>query len=296
MKTINRIFLFGDSFVEGQGTYETIAENGEFLEPNLPIEELRIWRKNNSWNKFIKDRTGCEVLNYGTQGSDNYLQFKYLNDVLLNVNKHDLIIFGFTSKLRDSRCVNFAFNHSNLGSSILHKHNPLGNQIAWEKRLVEIDKFCTDLQGHAFYNNEEEKKFTKEFVEDFFVSIYNQQVYESIAQTNYLFYQNWCKKYNVNILFFDIFEKYIDENFVKNTYEVDTNVYISYKSKSFCDILTEYEIKNVKENDIGIWEWNYKRPDLNNTVIHANQHGYKVFVDYMFDNYLDTHYRFKKNI
>ena len=35
MKTINRIFLFGDSWIEGQGTYATIGEKGHLIEPEF---------------------------------------------------------------------------------------------------------------------------------------------------------------------------------------------------------------------------------------------------------------------
>lgn len=298
MKTINRIFLFGDSFVEGQGTYESITNRGEFLEPNgLHGDLLSNWRKENSWNKFIKDRTKCTVINFGRQGSDNYSQYHHLNSIIETLTSNDLVIFGFTSKLRDSGfAVKYAFTQDNTHNNFLDRDNPLGKQIAWEKNLLDIERYCTDLDGHAHYKNEFEKEFTKEYVEEFFTTIYNPQMYETIAQSNYLFYQNWFKKKNLNIVFFDIFEKYIDEKYISELYNVDTDMYISFKSKSLTDVLTEYEIKNVKEGDVGVWEWGYKRPDLNGKIYHANQYGYKIFVDYLFDNFLDKKYEFSTNI
>lgn len=298
---INRIFLFGDSFVEGQGTYQSISEDGEFIEPNLPFGDgpntIREWRRNNSWNKFIKDITGgCNVVNEAIQGSDNYTQFSILNKWLPKLTKNDLVIFGFTSKLRDSGfSVKYGFTQlSDGGYSLLHTDNPLGKQVAWEKNLIEIERYCTDMDGHAMYKDDIEKKFTKEYVEDFFATIYNQQVYETVAQANYLFYQNWFKQNGLNICFFDIFEKYIDENYILDGYEsnIDKDVYVSYKSKSLTDVLYEYEDKNVKEGDVGVWEWGYYKPEL---TMHANQHGYKVFIDYLFDNFLNKKYEFQAN-
>lgn len=291
MKKINRIFLFGDSFVEGQGTYDRITREGNFLEPDgYELDALSNWRKENSWNKFIKEKTNCEVINEARQGSDNYSQFSMLNTLIKDLTPNDLVLFGFTSKLRDTGySIQYAFTQNHGGETILHGHNPLGGQIAWEKSLLFKDKYCTELDGHSQYKNDFEKQFTKQYVEDFFTTIYNPQVYETIAQSNYLFYQNWFKEKGLNILFFDLFEKYIDEDFVQDGFNVDTEMYISYKSKSLTDVLYEYEDKNVKEGDVGVWEWGYYKPEL---TMHANQHGYKVFIDYLFDNFLNKKYEF----
>jgi hypothetical protein len=294
MIKIDRIFLFGDSFVEGQGTYESVSDRGEYLEADLPFKEIGNWRKQNSWNKFIEERTRCQVFNNAKQGSDNYGQFSQLNVLLETLTPNDLVIFGFTSKLRDSGVsIQYAFNQIHDNKSLLHRENPLGKQIAWQKNLLEIEKYNTNLDGHVQYKNEYEKKFTKEYVEEFFTTILDEQVYETIAQSNYIFYQNWFKKKGLNIIFFDIFEKYIDENFTKPGFNVDNDMYISYESKSLTDVLYEYEDKKIKESDkFRIWEWGMYKPLQ---VIHANQHGYKIFVDYLFENFLDKRYEFKTN-
>lgn len=291
MKKINRIFLFGDSFVEGQGVYEWVDNMGNFIEPNLPINDISEWRKENSWNKFIKEKTNCEVINNAKQGSDNYSQFVDLNKLITKLKPTDLVLFGFTSKLRDSGfSINYAFTQDYHGDPLLHQHNPLRNQIAWEKSLLYLDKYCTDLDGHSHYIDEFEKEFTKEYVEQFFSSVLDEQVFETIAQSNYLFYQNWIKKKGLNVIFFDIFEKYIDEKFVKPSFNVDTEIYISYKSKSLTDVLYEYEDKHIKETDkVSLWEWGQYKPKQ---TIHANQHGYKVFIDYLFDNFINKKYEF----
>lgn len=66
--------------------------------------------------------------------------------------------------------------------------------------------------------------------------------------------------------------------------------------KKFQKNLIENEIKNVNKDNISIWEWGQKRPDLSGSICHANQHGYKIFIDYLFDNFLDKKYEFSSNI
>ena len=105
MKNINRIFLLGDSWIEGQGTYETI-EGKNAIEPNLPFGEgkgsIREWRRNNSWNKFFEEKYGIKVINLGVQGGTNSHMYSHLNHILLDYKPTDLILFGFTSKYRDT--------------------------------------------------------------------------------------------------------------------------------------------------------------------------------------------------
>ena len=104
MKNINRIFLLGDSWIEGQGTYETI-EGKMQLNQIYDLEKVKItireWRKNNSWNKFFKEKYGIKVINLGVQGGTNSHMYSHLNHILLDYKPTDLILFGFTSKYRD---------------------------------------------------------------------------------------------------------------------------------------------------------------------------------------------------
>jgi hypothetical protein len=67
-------------------------------------------------------------------------------------------------------------------------------------------------------------------------------------------------------------------------------MYISYKSKSLTDVLYEYEDKYIKESDkVSLWEWGQYKPKQ---TTHANQHGYKIFIDYLFNNFLNKKYEF----
>lgn len=295
MKNINRIFLFGDSLVEGQGTYDYIDKTGNQLEPdNLSGIQLSLWRKKNSWNKFFKEKTNCEIKNFARQGANNYEQFFELNRLIPKLKKTDLVVFGLTSKLRESGfSTQYAFTQYDSDGSLLNFNNPLNKQIAWEKNLLEIEQYCTEIDGHAEYSTIFEKKFTKKYVEDFFVSVYNPVVYETLAQANYMFYQNWFKENKLNIIFIDLFEPYVDPIYLNEFFRIDTDIYITHKKNSMIDYLMEYERNSSEEFENGIWEMGYKRPDLENKLYHPNQHGYKLYVDYLFNSFLYKKFKFK---
>lgn len=296
MKTINRIFLFGDSWIEGQGTYETIDECGNLIEPNFNGEKLRNWRRENSWNKIIRKITNCEVINFGTQGSDNYSQFSKLNEISQKLTQNDLVIIGFTSKLRDTFSLNYCFKTENQQNSILlSKDNPLNGMIGWEKLSLKLFNygFNEDNKQYFTLKHKNEKEFTEKFIKDFYISLYSDAAYEHIAQVNYYFYQERFKSLGLNLVCFDLFEPYLNKDYVNQKLNVDKNVYINYGEKTMNDFLQEYEINHIKENNISVWECGYRRPDLNFAIYHPNQHGYKLYAKYLFKKVLPKQYKFQ---
>ena len=301
MKKINRIFLFGDSFIEGQGTYEGISDRGEFLEPLLPhgngAGTLSEWRKNNSWNKFVKENTNCKVINFAEQGSSNYNQFRELNLIFNTLTDTDLVLFGFTSKLRDKESHNYCFN-LDYKNNLLSKNNPLKGTMAWERISLEQTNFKTNYysKDDNRFIDEFEYDFTKKFVEKFFTSIYDDYIYEYSAQINYLFYQEKFKEQKLNIIFFDLFEPYVSKKYIKPGYTIDKSIYTNYYGVNMHQWLVEYEKKYIKENEISVWECGHRRPDLVGKIYHPNQHGYKLYIDYLFKEILSKQYNFESKI
>lgn len=302
MKTINRIFLFGDSWIEGQGTYESITSDGRYLEPDLPLApnesgSINEWRKQNSWNKFIKEITNCNVENYAVQGSSNYAQFGHIEGIANTLTKTDLVIIGFTSKLRDREGIRYSFDMMNRNNIFVSQPSPLNQVVGWEK--LSIDDFNFGFNEHHLnnysFNSFNEKNFTEKFIQDYFISLHNDMVYEHIAQTNYYFLQERFKSLGFNLICFDLFEQYLNPIHVDENLNIDENVYINYGKKTMNEYLIEYEIKNIKDSDIGIWEWGIHRPDLNGKIVHPNQHGIKIYVDYLFKEFLPNHYKFQPN-
>ena len=239
MKNISKIYLLGDSWIEGQGCGP--EPDFFFRHGDSSSKKLREWRRETAWNKHFREKYNIEysqVVNLGSQGSDNYTMFYQLNKILKNYKDNELILFGFTSKYRDSNTsVNVAYRN-------LFETNSIINQpITFEKLQLNLENpemFLTDNP------NTKHLKFQQEFIKDFLVSVFDERTHENLAQQNYLFYQNWCKYHNVNILFFDLFEPYIDSKYVSELFDVDQEMYFTYNKKTCFDKLID------SFNEVGI--------------------------------------------
>jgi len=256
VKPIHRIFIFGDSWMEGQGTFEeeTHTEWNDVYPYSSTGQVGSIgWkRKEESWKAFFKETYGeVEVINYALQGCSNYEQFEYLNKNLKDFKNTDLILFGFTSKQRDtSKAINYPF----------------------------------DAQKNSFTKGDLFEKY-------FYSAVYDDIVYEKIAQTNYLYYQTYAKENNLNILFFDLFESYVNiDNCSKSLISlIDENMYINFGKVNYLNKLIKYEVNNYdNKNTITIWELGNTFPSVGDDV-HPNQFGYKlIFKDII--SYIDKKY------
>ena len=280
MKKINRIFIFGDSWMEGQGSFD-VETLGEWLKPdNEPEYPFQIdgmigvkgtigWkRKKETWNKFFKEEyNNIEVKNFAEQGASNYRSFDLFNENLKEFKETDLILFGFTSKWRDSSNINYAWPPEKFGS------------------------LATGYHKHTI-----ESKNPTEFEKYFYSSIFDENVYENIAQTNYLFYQTYAKDNNLNIIFFDLFDRYVDINKCKPElrYLIDKNIYVTFGKPTYMEKLIKYEQLNYDinkmewdrpENQYTIWEFENgssppgKRFPKIGDDIHPNQFGYKLIFE-----------------
>lgn len=332
MKDISKIYLLGDSWIEGEGVYDRIEKpqkneygtntSNSLFEPNLPyVPEntpgtLGYWRQQNGWNRNIIEKYGInesQIINYGSSGASNYHSFKILNKILKNVQPTDLILFGFTSKYRDTESIVPAYSSYDLP---LSDSNPLKKNdiIAYEKHFIEegldnvtevYPNFLSSDGSHKEMNKDE-LNFTKDFIFDYLSTVFDEYTFENVAQMNYMFYQKWCKRYEVNIIFFDLFENYIDKKYTKKYYEVDTDMYINYGEDTYLEHLCDWESKNISEfDDYSIWQNGYVWPlnkDKNGwykvtgqTVPHPNQHGYKLILDDLAKRIIDKKYRIIKN-
>jgi SAM-dependent MidA family methyltransferase len=84
-----------------------------------------------------------------------------------------------------------------------------------------------------------------------------------------------------------------NKDYINQYLNIDKNVYINYGQKTMNDFLQEYEINHMKDDDISLWECGHKRPDLKPAIYHPNQHGYKLYIDYLFKEILPKQYNFK---
>jgi len=294
---IERIILFGDSFVEGQGIYDpdlSIQDNpcGEPFTPEQH-SELRHWRKKNSWRKYLKKHfPNVQIKNYASQGCGNYEQFYELNNIISTLTDTDLVLFGFTSKYRDSiTSMMMGFQHHGGVhiQRLLHPSNPLlTTPVAFERISVE-DKFSIDGSTHEFFN-EKEKEFTYNFLKKWLVYTFDEVGYERTAQTNYMFYSDYAKMKGFNIHFFDLFEPYVTPKF-NDKLDIDTNVYLTYGEEDLHTYVDRYERENGTYNDeVSYWECGHTQPIPDGRIYHPNQHGYELWIDYMYDRWLSKWY------
>ena len=97
MKNISKIYLLGDSWIEGQGC----GPEPDLGDSAKSHKEVREWRRETAWNKHFREKyniVDSQIVNLGSQGSDNYGMFYQLNKILKNYKDNELILFGFTSK------------------------------------------------------------------------------------------------------------------------------------------------------------------------------------------------------
>ena len=293
-KKIERIILFGDSFVEGQGTYDPdiIGDDNVCGEPFTPEEhdKLRQWRKKNSWEKFLKKHyPNVSVVNHATQGCDNYGQFHHLNNIIHSFKDTDLILFGFTSKYRDTISSHqTAFKYA----PFLDPNSPLvAKCIAFEELSIKEAYQWDGVDDNYFKEeNKKEIEFTTRYLKKHLVHIFDETVYENMAQSNYLFYEEYIKEHNLNFHFFDLFEPYVTPSFVK-TLDIDTKIYLTYGEDDVHTYINTYERENGKyRHDMSYWECQQTQPLTKGTIHHPNQHGYELWIDYMYNRWLSKWY------
>lgn len=299
MKKINRIILFGDSFIQGVGCYHKLENDGRMNYNTIPTEDIeQIIRHRNlsSWEYLKNYFPNVEVINYGINGSSNYESYELLSKFIVNEYKDtDLILLGFTSKLRDfPRQFNFIFNLP--GSELLKEDNPiLVNPISFDK--YQKRNFLEELDDSF---SDKEKIVTEEFKIKFINDVYNDEMNEYISNTNYLFLQTFVENYDINLICFDLFEKYIS-NDVK--FNINKDIYINYNGKSMFEYLLEYEskfgfpilFKPHMKYTVSYFEKNNSFLDeldeTNIKVTHLNQIGYQVYIDYFCEEFLLKKYK-----
>ena len=307
MKKINRVVLFGDSFIQGTGCFHELMSDGKMVynkfEENRD-KRLRNFQNEESWGKNIKKYyPNIEVLNYGLDGYSNYESFTELNIYLKNDYKDtDLILFGFTSKFRDfSKSQKFVWSIE-PNSGFLHDDNPIiNNPLAWEKDDYYLNKNYFALKGYNEYDNsKEEQKLTKKFILDYTNFIHNDIHLDYIAKTNYLFLQHWVETYDINFHCFDLFENYVFGNI--GNFSINNKIYINYnnhRNESLLNFLIQEESENPLEYDtpmkVSYFEANNSFENVENirntNLVHPNQFGYEKIVDKIYLDVLSKKYK-----
>ena len=106
MKKIERVILFGDSFIQGTGCFHKLETDGRMIyhhyNENRNTELIKFQNYEAYTKNILKYFPNIEVINFARDGFSNYESFDELNKFFKNdYRKTDLILFGFTSKFRD---------------------------------------------------------------------------------------------------------------------------------------------------------------------------------------------------
>lgn len=308
MKKIERIILFGDSFIQGTGCWQRIESDGRMIYDysrydDLRSIELRKYHNKESWGDNLKKYfPNVEVHNYGYDGFSNYESFEKLCHYMKHEHKKsDLILFGFTSKFRDfSLSQKFVWN---THPGLLNSDNPLyANPLAWQKEDYHLNHNYFALNSYHYDEDirKEEQQITKDFILDYTTHLHNDIHLEYNAKVNYMFLQHWVKKYDLNFHCFDLFENYVVGNI--GNFKIDTEIYFDYsnhRNQSMLYYLKNHEREHFEQDDrpfvVSYFEDNQSFLNLNGIeptqVIHPNQIGYGLYVDYLCQNFLLKKYK-----
>ena len=309
MIQIDRIILFGDSFIQGAGCFSRMESDGRMITADVfnesSSDKLIEFQKDESWGKNLKKYfPKCDIINFGLNGCSNYEQFQHFINYFHNVHKPtDLILFGFTSKYRDfSKQFKFMWNTGH--PTLLSEENPINNNpLAWDKNQFEISGNEFARSGYSDNISDDERKLSNEFILDYVTNIHDTKQLNYMANTNYIFMQNFSKFHNLNFHCFDLFENYVEGKI--GDFLIDTNMYINYNSvydKSMLRYLIEYECENGRPDEYSVgksfivsyFQDNQTYLDSIDDIKkihHPNQFGYEKWVDYMCTNFLTKKYK-----
>ena len=305
MKKIDRIILFGDSFIQGTGCFNKLESDGRMVyedgidnrDPKLiQFQNYEAYTKN-----LLEYFPNVEVINFGRDGYSNYESFDKLNNYFQkDYRQSDLILFGFTSKFRDfSKSTQFIWN---TYPYLLNEENPLiHNPLAWDKRDFDLNKNYWARNHYPEYDEAViEKDLTNKFLIDYTNHIHNDYFLEYIAKTNYIFIQNWVESNEINFHCFDLFENYVVGNI--GNFEINTDIYINYnnhRNESMLFYLINNEHDGIDErfsqHTVSFFESNNSFINTNkvkNTeLVHPNQFGYEKYVNYLCEEFLIKKYK-----
>ena len=205
---MKRIVSFGDSFVAGLGTDRNYDESQlgnhpkwkEFTEneKNEARTKVNKFRRENSFTKYFADYYGVDYYNGGSIGCDNKMIvdsfFRYQDTY--GFKKGDLVLFGFTSSLRDRLPWMPEIFNDHVMSGVTWSMKEIGlvatgkSQIVWGNGTYKerYDEFFHNYLKHYVTNLYDEKYF----------KIYNLNLISVL--------QHYLDYLNVEYIMFDAFE------------------------------------------------------------------------------------------
>jgi len=246
------LHAYGDSWTEGQGC-------NRLVEDSLSKEERPVYRKENSWVKFLADKLNMPFINNAVSGNANN---KIFNQIVSDIQSEkiksgDFVTIMWSSSLRDY--VPFL---------------PNGEWVSWSvKHLIEgPHKFINSYNS----NNILYDLFLAEYKQLFIGEMFNQNYYNIVNQNYIIFIQKLFKHYNINYIMCDSFESMLIDLDKKDDISnlIDNSKYWEFNKQTFRDYLN-------KKKRLDIWE---NQDEQFETIAsqHPNLEGYKLISEELY--------------
>jgi len=256
-----KIFLFGDSWTEGQG-----IGTGEYKsdEPSVANEVSQYRKNNHPIAKSLIDWYDFEVENLALQGNSNTNSLSILQRMIekKEIIKDDIVIIGFTSLMRDYHCF-------------------MPPEFSQHKMAWTITDMLTELEKERPAENKLDVLFN-EYSKNYILNIFDEEYYKYVGFNMVYFLQHYFSVYGIKYYFWNTFETII-ENDYKYSKFIDKTKYINFGTNYWDELKEEEDIlikKNKVKSILGgqqnlkytFWEKNYLKPK---NIVHPNYYGYE---------------------
>ena len=245
------LHAYGCSWTEGQGC-------NRIVEDSLSKEERPLYRKENSWVKFLADKLNIPFINNAVSGNANN---KIFNQIVSDIQ---------SEKIKSDDFVTIMWSSSLRDYLPFLPHGPKGEWLSWStKHLMETpDRFFTSTQTENRYYD----FFMEEYKKFFLLNLHSDLYYSVINQNYIIFLQQFLNHYKIKYLMCDGIEDMFlgIENVYDKTSLINANSYWGCRGKTMRDFLIEF-------NDYDMWEYK-ERWDTRGTQ-HPNAKGYQLIAD-----------------
>jgi len=275
---MKRVISFGDSFVAGLGTDRKYEESqlGEHplwntwsdKEKNKARTEVNKFRSENCFTKYFADYYGVDYYNSGTIGCDN----KTIVDSFFRwhdrdgFKKGDLVLFGFTSSIRDKLP---------WMPEVFNDHVMSG--VTWSmKEIILLASRESNIVWKEEYYKERYNEFFADYLKHFITNLYDEKYFEIYNLNLISILQHYLDYLNVEYIMIDAFEPM----FIDIPKHINTKHYWECGKQNIWSYLKTFDDEDLFELD------GY---NINNLVAkHPSRKGHKLFAKELYRFYNES--------
>lgn len=263
-----KIFLFGDSWTEGQGIGTGELVNSS--EPDIANKVSKYRKQNHPITKRLIDWFDYEVENLALQGNSNSNSLNLLKKMIEGgeIIEGDIVIIGFTSLIRDY--------HSFIPPDFQN------HRFGWtiSNIIQEINERSEKGQIDSILN-----QYSKNYI----LNIFDEEYYKYVGFNMVYFLQHYFSALNINYYFWNTFETIVTNDYKHSKY-IDKTKYINFGTNYYDELKKEEELL-IKDNlvkrllggkklEYTFWERNFIKPK---NIVHPNYYGYEYIAKQILD-------------